>query len=182
MAKLFQNFSFRRNASPAAASNKPKSIRSSVSQFGEKRLLKESKMQDQILMKLVSSRITSPENLFRWEANLIGPANCPFENGVFAVSIHIPTKYPFKPPKIMFQTKIFHPNINEDGEISIDILGALWSPSLRIDLLLLSICSVLSTPAEPFIPGNPAVKLYQQDRRAYEKIARMWTMAYAKEA
>ncbi|CAH8383223.1 unnamed protein product, partial [Eruca vesicaria subsp. sativa] len=51
-------------------------------------------------MKLVSSRITSPENLFLWEANLIGPANCPFKNDVFAVSIHIPTKYPFKRPKI----------------------------------------------------------------------------------
>lgn len=75
--------------------------------------------------------------------------------------------------------QIFHPNVNKKGEISIDILGSQWSPSLRIDLVLLSICSVLSNPVEPFVPGNPAVMLYQQDRNAYEKIARMWTLEFA---
>ncbi|KAG2296694.1 hypothetical protein Bca4012_017583 [Brassica carinata] len=176
---LFRKLSFRRNTSPAAASNKPKSKESSVSWFGEKRLLKESQIQDKILKAYVISRLASPANVFRWEANLIGPENCPFENGVFAVSIHIPTKYPFKPPKIVFNTKIFHPNVNENGGISIDILGSQWSPALRIDLVLLSICSVLSNPVEPFVLGNPAVKVYLQDRNAYEKIARMWTMEYA---
>ncbi|KAJ0261999.1 hypothetical protein HA466_0050090 [Hirschfeldia incana] len=175
---LFRKLSFRRNTSPV--SNKPKCKESSVSRCGEKRLLKESQMQDdKILKTYVISRLASPSNVFRWEANLIGPENCPFENGVFAVSIDIPTKYPFKPPKIVFNTKIFHPNVNVNGEISIDILGSKWSPSLRIDLVLLSICSVLSDPAEPFVPGNPAVKVYQQDRNAYEKIARMWTLEYA---
>ncbi|KAG2296693.1 hypothetical protein Bca4012_001824 [Brassica carinata] len=176
---IFKTCSFRRSASPAAADNQPNSKKSSASLCGEKRLLKESKMKDQILMKLVNSRLASPENVFRWEANIIGPANCPFENGDFAVSIHIPTSYPFKPPKITFITKIFHPNVDKKGEISIDILGSQWSPSLRIDLVLLSICSVLSNPVEPFVPGNPAVMLYQQDRNAYEKIARMWTLEFA---
>lgn len=78
-----------------------------------------------------------------------------------------------------FILQIFHPNVNENGGISIDILGSQWSPALRIDLVLLSICSVLSNPVEPFVLGNPAVKVYLQDRNAYEKIARMWTMEYA---
>lgn len=56
----------------------------------------------------------------------------PFQGGVFFLSIHFPTDYPFKPPKVNFTTRIYHPNINSNGSICLDILRDQWSPALTI--------------------------------------------------
>jgi hypothetical protein len=56
----------------------------------------------------------------------MGPADSPFSGGVFFVSIHFPPDYPFKPPKVSFQTKVYHPNVNSQGSICLDILKEQW--------------------------------------------------------
>jgi ubiquitin-protein ligase len=56
----------------------------------------------------------------------------PYSGGVFFLSIHFPTDYPFKPPKVNFTTRIYHPNINSNGSICLDILRDQWSPALTI--------------------------------------------------
>ena len=52
----------------------------------------------------------------------MGPDESPFSGGVFFLNIHFPTDYPFKPPKVNFTTRIYHPNINSNGSICLDIL------------------------------------------------------------
>lgn len=72
------------------------------------------------------------DDMFKWQATIMGPPDCPFQNGVFYLNIHFPTDYPFKPPKVQFVTKIYHPNINSAGNICLDILKSQWSPALTI--------------------------------------------------
>ncbi|MCL7044544.1 hypothetical protein MKW94_018800 [Papaver nudicaule] len=79
------------------------------------------------------------EDMFHWQTTIMGPPDSPYA-GVFLVTIHFPPDYPFKPPK----TKVFHPNINSNGSICLDILKEQWSPALTISKVLL-ICS-LSLP------------------------------------
>ena len=62
----------------------------------------------------------------------MGPGDSPYAGGVFFVMIHFPPDYPFKPPKVQFQTKVYHPNINSQGSICLDILKEQWSPALTI--------------------------------------------------
>jgi ubiquitin-protein ligase len=59
-------------------------------------------------------------------------SDSPYAGGVFFLKIHFPTDYPFKPPKVNFTTRIYHPNINSNGSICLDILRDQWSPALTI--------------------------------------------------
>ena len=48
-------------------------------------------------------------DIYHWTGCIIGPEKTPYEGGIFKVDIVFPGDYPFKPPKIKFITKIFHP-------------------------------------------------------------------------
>ncbi|CAL9152974.1 unnamed protein product [Musa hybrid cultivar] len=119
------------------------------------------------------------EDMFHWQATIMGPSDSPYAGGVFLVTIHFPPDYPFKPPKVSFRTKVFHPNINSNGSICLDILKEQWSPALTISKVLLSICSLLTdpNPDDPLVPE--IAHMYKTDRAKYEATARSWTQKYA---
>jgi len=119
------------------------------------------------------------DNMFNWNATIMGPGDSPYAGGAFFLSIAFPTDYPFKPPKVSFTTKIYHPNINSNGSICLDILRDQWSPALTISKVLLSICSMLTdpNPDDPLVPD--IAHLYKTNRAQYEATAREWTRKHA---
>ncbi|XP_070696927.1 ubiquitin-conjugating enzyme E2 D4-like [Pempheris klunzingeri] len=119
------------------------------------------------------------DDMFHWQATITGPNDSPYHGGVFFLSVQFPTDYPFKPPKVAFTTKIYHPNINSNGSICLDILRSQWSPALTVSKVLLSICSLLCdpNPDDPLVPD--IADIYKSDRQKYNKLAREWTQRYA---
>ncbi len=119
------------------------------------------------------------EDLYHWEGTIVGPADSPYAGGVFNIDIHFPPDYPFKPPKLTFQTKIYHPNIHPNGAICLDILKDQWSPALTMSKVLLSLTSLLCDPN----PRDPLVldvaQLYETNREEFNRVAREWTLKFA---
>ena len=119
------------------------------------------------------------ENLCEWIACIKGPDDTPYSEGNFEIYIEFPDNYPFEPPKVVFNTRIFHPNISPDGKICVDILKDKWVPSLTILKVLLSILSLLSSPnpKDPLVPE--VANLYINNPTKFEAIARKYTKEYA---
>jgi ubiquitin-conjugating enzyme E2 D/E len=119
------------------------------------------------------------DNMTQWQATIIGPEGSPYHGGIFNLKIDFPENYPFKPPKVMFTTKIYHCNINSTGGICLDILKNQWSPALTISKVLLSICSLMDDPN----PNDPLVseiaELLRTNKTLHDETARVWTMNYA---
>ena len=119
------------------------------------------------------------DDMYHWQATIMGPSDSPYQGGVFYLDIYFPQDYPYKPPKIKFNTKIYHPNINSSGGICLDILKDQWSPALTISKVLLSICSLLTdpNPDDPLVPS--IAELYIHNREEYKMQARAYTLQFA---
>ena len=56
--------------------------------------------------------VAKNEQKTKWEITFIGPGGCPHEGGKFVMTADMTDNYPFKAPKCVFVTKMYHPNIN----------------------------------------------------------------------
>tara|TARA_Y200000002_G_C22684255_1_gene665345 strand:+ start:3636 stop:4079 length:444 start_codon:yes stop_codon:yes gene_type:complete len=119
------------------------------------------------------------DDLFHWKATLIGPDDSPYSGGLYFLNINFPADYPFKPPKIVFENRIYHCNINSNGSICLDILKDNWSPALTISKVLLSISSLLTdpNPDDPLVPD--IARLLKDNKEEHDKNAKNWTTLYA---
>ena len=123
--------------------------------------------------------IPVPENPRYFNVSISGPKDSPYEGGLFKLQLYLPEEYPMVPPKCLFMTKIYHPNIDFLGRICLDILKKNWSPALQIRAVLLSIQSLLNEPntADPL--NEKVNEHWLRDKKDAEKTAREWTLKYA---
>ena len=109
-----------------------------------------------------------------------GPPNTPYENGYFIFKFCINDNFPFSPPKFYFISNIFHPNISENGYVSVDILEDQWSPPLMdFEKIIISIQSLLDDPNPDIFLNEMAAKLYKEDKSKYDETVREYTSLFA---
>jgi len=120
------------------------------------------------------------DDLTHLKASFPGPPETPYAGGTYIVDIKIPNEYPFRPPVMKFETKLWHPNVSsQTGAICLDTLGSAWSPVLTIKSALLSLQSLLSTP-EPKDPQDAEVaSMLMNHPERFDQVAREWAVKYA---
>ena len=121
------------------------------------------------------------EDMTHWKGTITGPIGTPYEGGKFIIDIKLTPSYPFEPPKMVFDTKVWHPNVSsQTGAICLDILKKEWSPALTIKTALLSVQAMLAAP-EPDDPQDAVVASeYKRSREKFNQTAKLWTDLHAK--
>lgn len=140
--------------------------------------------------------LVDESDLYNWEVAIFGPPNTLYEGGYFKARLKFPIDYPYSPPAFRFLTKMWHPNIYENGNVCISILhppvddpqsGELpserWNPTQNVRTILLSVISLLNEP-NTFSPANvDASVMYRKWRdskgkdREYSEIIRKQVLA-----
>ncbi|KAI5124050.1 hypothetical protein M0805_003879 [Coniferiporia weirii] len=85
-------------------------------------------------------------NLFDWVGTIEGAPGTVYAGLTFKISIAFPPNYPYVPPAIRFDTPCYHPNVDLNGNICLDILQDKWSAVYSVHTILLSLQSLLGEP------------------------------------
>ncbi|XP_018006893.1 ubiquitin-conjugating enzyme E2 R2 [Hyalella azteca] len=148
-----------------------------------------------------SVKLLNDDNLFEWEVAIYGPPDTLYQGGYFKAHMRFPMDYPYSPPSVRFLTKVWHPNVYENGDLCISILhppvddpqsGELpcerWNPTQNVRTVLLSVISLLNEP-NTYSPANvDASVMYRRFKdskgsdKEYENIIRKQVSLSRKEA
>ncbi|RNA21740.1 ubiquitin-conjugating enzyme E2 C [Brachionus plicatilis] len=86
------------------------------------------------------------DNLFKWIGTIQGPIGTVYEGLEYRLILDFPNGYPIVAPKVKFESSCFHPNVDENGNICLDILREKWSATYDVLSILLSVQSLLGDP------------------------------------
>jgi ubiquitin-conjugating enzyme E2 G1 len=125
-------------------------------------------------------------NMFVWDLIIEGPPDSLYTGGYFKAKMRFPHDYPNMPPEMRFVSKMFHPNIYEDGKVCISILhppgkdafneqereDEKWRPILGVDAVILSVMSMLQSPNIDSPANIEASVMYRDNRANYECIVK----------
>ncbi|XP_064085509.1 ubiquitin-conjugating enzyme E2 L3-like isoform X1 [Macrobrachium nipponense] len=114
-------------------------------------------------------------NILTWQG-LIVPENPPYNKGAFRIEVNFPAEYPFKPPKINFKTKIYHPNVDEKGQVCLPIISAEnWKPATKTDQVIEALINLVNEPEPEHPLRADLAEDYTKDRKKFMKNAEEFT-------
>lgn len=91
----------------------------------------------------------------------------------------VPDDYPFKPVKITFKTKIYHPAVQDDGTFCIPLLtDEKWSPQVKLAQVFMTIRTALAEPDG--VLNAEVAQVLKENPAKFEETARQWTEQFAK--
>ena len=143
----------------------------SIKMTAPRRLRKELTDLQECGLKSFRDIATDDDNLLRW-TGLIVPDNPPYNKGAFRIEINFPAEYPFKPPKILFKTKIYHPNIDEKGQVCLPIISTEnWKPATRTDQVINALIALINDPEPEHPLRADLAEEFLKDRKKFMKNA-----------
>ncbi|KAI5188689.1 ubiquitin-conjugating enzyme E2 R [Nematocida sp. AWRm77] len=133
--------------------------------------------------------------LCKWEIEICGFPGTIYEGYVLTAEMHFPPDYPLSPPQVFFTTKMYHPNIYEDGKVCISILHTAqtdphtdeldteqWTPVLSVRTILLSIVVLLNEPNINSPANVDASIQYKKNKEEYTEYVKKLLEKNAKKA
>mmetsp|Transcript_2648 Transcript_2648/g.7297 ORF Transcript_2648/g.7297 Transcript_2648/m.7297 type:complete len:183 (+) Transcript_2648:3-551(+) len=106
-------------------------------------------------------------NLLQFEVT-VRPDEGYYKGGNFTFSFNIRKSYPHEPPKVKCLTKVYHPNIDLEGNVCLNILREDWKPVLSISAVIygLQFLFLEPNPSDPL--NKDAADALQDNPRAFQ--------------
>lgn len=131
------------------------------------------RLQKELMVLMMSSEkgisaFPDGENIFKWIGTISGPASTVYTGHTYRLQLEFPNSYPYSAPIVKFLTPCFHPNVDLNGSICLDILKDKWSALYDVRTILLSIQSLLAEPNNES-PLNAQASVMWANQAAYKK-------------
>lgn len=127
-------------------------------------------------LKGVTVRLKDDTNFYFWLVRIEGVKNTDYEGQQYELGIEFSSNYPMEAPLVNFvNSDMFHPNVYRNGRVCLDILDNKWSPCYDVEMVVVSIQSLLDDPNVSSPANLDAAKLYESNRDKYrERIMRLY--------
>ncbi|XP_008319460.1 ubiquitin-conjugating enzyme E2 C [Cynoglossus semilaevis] len=156
----------------AAASSSAAALKANESGNSATRGSVSKRLQQELMTLMMSgdkgiSAFPESDNLFKWIGTIDGPQATVYEGLRYRLSLEFPAGYPYQAPRVKFVTPCFHPNVDDQGFICLDILKDKWSALYDVRSILLSVQSLLGEPNNESPLNTTAAELWA-DQGAYK--------------
>jgi len=101
-------------------------------------------------------------NLLHFEVS-VKPSDGMYKDATFNFEVDIPTSYPYDPPKVLCKTLVYHPNIDWEGKVCLNILRQDWMPVLSLGSVIFGLMTLFLEP-NPDDPLNKEAAQLMVDR------------------
>ncbi|KAL5467586.1 hypothetical protein EMCRGX_G031841 [Ephydatia muelleri] len=121
------------------------------------------------------------DNLFHWIATIVGGKGTVYDGLRYKLSLTFPSRYPYTAPTVKFTTPCYHPNVDEQGNICLDILKDKWSALYDVRTILLSIQSLLGEPNNDSPLNSEAADLWKNQTEYKQVLLQKYQQAVKNE-
>mmetsp|Transcript_5880 Transcript_5880/g.14725 ORF Transcript_5880/g.14725 Transcript_5880/m.14725 type:complete len:224 (+) Transcript_5880:114-785(+) len=119
--------------------------------------------------KVANIEFPNPNDLTLFEVS-ITPDSGFWKNATYRFKFEIPDHYPHTPPKVHCDTKIYHPNINLEGKVCLNILREDWKPVLDINAVIYGLIFLFYEPNPDDPLNHEAAELFRKDTKHFERL------------
>mmetsp|Transcript_1090 Transcript_1090/g.3187 ORF Transcript_1090/g.3187 Transcript_1090/m.3187 type:complete len:211 (-) Transcript_1090:965-1597(-) len=100
----------------------------------------------------------------------VSPDTGYWQGATYDFTFNIPPHYPHSPPKVECKTKIYHPNIDLQGKVCLNILREDWKPVLDINAVIYGLIYLFYEPNPDDPLNHEAAELFRKDVRQFENL------------
>eukprot|EP00850_Spirogloea_muscicola_P016665 SM000137S00443 [mRNA] locus=s137:141648:143126:+ [translate_table: standard] len=91
-----------------------------------------------------------------------------YQAGTFVFSFVIPQGYPHEAPKVKCKTKVYHPNIDLEGNVCLNILREDWKPVLSVNSIIYGLQYLFLDPNPDDPLNQEAAEVLRDNPRQFE--------------
>lgn len=95
-----------------------------------------------------------------------------YSGGTFLFSFQVPSVYPHEPPKVKCKTKVYHPNIDLEGNVCLNILREDWKPVLNINTVIYGLFHLFTQPNYEDPLNHDAAAVLRDNPKMFESNVR----------
>lgn len=98
---------------------------------------------------------------------VIRPDEGYYQGGSFLFTFKVSSLYPHDAPKVKCKTKIYHPNIDLEGNVCLNILREDWKPVLNINTIIYGLYHLFTQPNHEDPLNQEAAAVMRDNPKAF---------------